>query len=244
MVKTIVGLDLAATLQRGKVGIAVIQNQKEIFSLNSTQLVKSTWEILSIIDDEAAQTPVILAIDAPLKLPLSNDSLETDAVELETQWPMVYTYRPWEYLVFEKLKKEYGVSGRPFSSLTLTHRGQVLKMLLERKGWKLISSPDQFTDRCFTEVFPNLTMNILDLRRLGGKDERRRKFVSRLFTDGYHGMCLENETGEQLDAFMDKEDILDAIICAWTGALFLQSLVQPKLAVCLGDDRYGFVICP
>ena len=43
---------------------------------------------------------------------------------------------------------------------------------------------------------------------------------------------------------MDEEDILDAIICVWTGALFARSTTQSKMAVCLGDDKYGFVICP
>jgi hypothetical protein len=104
---------------------------------------------------------LIKAIDAPLKLAMSDKPNESNIRNMESQWPMVYTYRPWEYLIFEKLRKEYGISGRPFSSLTITNRAQVLRRLVERRGWKLVSSPDQITGKCFTEVFPNLTMGIL-----------------------------------------------------------------------------------
>ncbi len=107
------------------------------------------------------------------------------------------------------------------------------------RGWKLVSSPDQMTDRCYTEVFPNLTMGIL-----GFAKQKRWEFVSNLFQDGYCGVSLSNEIGKPLESFMDEEDILDAIICAWTGALFARSTNQSKMAVCLGNDKYGFVICP
>jgi hypothetical protein len=247
MIKTVVGIDLAATLQSAKVGMAVVENRGVDFYLISTKLAKTTEEILHFIDDSEFQTPTLLAIDAPLQLPLSGKPSEYDAHEEEKVWPMVYTYRPWEYLVFEKLRKEYGISGRPFSSLTITYRAQVLKGLLQRRGWKLVASPGQTTDRCFTEVFPNLTMGVLEPRRLNGredKEERRQNFVKRLFAEGYLGVYLKNESGEELEALMNYPDVLDAIICAWTGAIFVHSSVQPKVVVCLGDDEYGFVICP
>jgi predicted RNase H-like nuclease len=103
----------------------------------------------------------------------------------------------------------------------------------------MVSSPDQMTGRCFTEVFPNLTMGIL-----GFEKQKRCEFASNLFQDGYCWVSLSNETGNQLKSFMADEDILDAIICSWTGALFARSTNQSKKAVCLVDDKYGFVICP
>jgi predicted RNase H-like nuclease len=106
-------------------------------------------------------------------------------------------------------------------------------------GWIMVSSPDQMTGRCFTEVFPNLTMGIL-----GFEKQKRWDFVSKLFQDGYCGLSLKNETGKPLESYMAEEDILDAIICAWSGALFDRTTNQSKKAVCLGDDKYGFVICP
>ena len=63
---------------------------------------------------------LIKAIDAPLKLAMSDKPNESNIRNMESQWPMVYTYRPWGYLIFEKLRKEYGISGRPFSSLTIS----------------------------------------------------------------------------------------------------------------------------
>lgn len=237
MTKTVIGLDLAATFQKKKVGVAVVKNQGDVFALTSVKLLKSTDEILEVV--QKAEPPALLAIDAPLKIALSDEPNEINIRNMETQWPMVYTYRPWEYLIFEKLRKEYGISGRPFSSLTITYRAQVLRRLLEKGGWELVSSPDQMTGRCFTEVFPNLTMGIL-----GFEKQKRWEFASNLFQDGYCGVSLSNETGKQLESVMNEDDILDAIICAWTGALFVCSTNQSKMAVCLGDDKYGFVICP
>ena len=207
MLKTIIGLDLAATFKKRKVGVAVVKIQRDVCALTSVQLLKSTDEILGAV--QKAEPPVLLAIDAPLKLPLSDEPNELNIQDMENRWPMVYTYRPWEYLVFERLRKEYGISGRPFSSLAITYRAQALKGLLERGGWKLVSSPDQITDRCFTEVFPNLTLGIL-----GFAKQKRWEFVSNLFQDGYCGVSLSNETGKPLKNFLAKEDILDAIICA------------------------------
>jgi hypothetical protein len=237
VIRTIIGLDLAATFQKKKVGLAVVKIQGDVFALTSVQLLKSSDEILDAI--QKAKPPVLLAIDAPLKLALSDEPDESNIRDMESQWPMVYTYRPWEYLVFEKLKKKYGISGRPFSSLTITYRAQLLRGLLEKVGWKLISLPEQMNDRCFTEVFPNLTMGIM-----GFTKQKRSEFVSNLFQNEYCGISLLNETGKPLNNFMDKEDILDAIICVWTGSLFARSTNQSKMAVCLGDDKYGFVICP
>jgi hypothetical protein len=79
---------------------------------------------------------------------------------------------------------------------------------------------------------------------LGIAKQKRWEFVTNLFTDGYCGVSWSNETGKPLESFMDEDDILDAIICAWTGALFARSTNQSKMAICLGDDKYGFVICP
>lgn len=243
MVNTIVGLDLAATLKDNKVGVAILERKAAGFALASAYLVKHTSQIMDLIHRKAVKPPVLMAIDAPLRLPLDNEELALS--DLEARWPMVYTYRPWEYLVFQRLKKEYAVSGRPFSSLTITYRGQILKRVLEGEGWQLISSPSQISDRCFTEVFPNLTMGILMKPTAGDdKDERRRRFVTGLFGKGYHGIALQNETGKQLDEFLHSPDMLDAIICAWTGCLFAKSRRQPRLAICLGDETFGFVICP
>jgi predicted nuclease with RNAse H fold len=146
VINTIIGLDLAATFQKKKVGVAVVNNQGDAFALTSVQLLKSTDEILDSV--RKAEPPVLSAIDAPLKLPLSDNPYESNTRDMELQWPMVYTYRPWEYLIFEKLRKEYRISGRPFSSLTITYRAQILRRLLEMRGWKLVSSPEQMTNRC------------------------------------------------------------------------------------------------
>ena len=40
------------------------------------------------------------------------------------------------------------------------------------------------------------------------------------------------------------KDILDAIICSWTGALLIRSTEGSKFAFALGDEKFGFVICP
>ena len=245
MFKTIIGLDLASTFKKSKVGLAVLEKKPKGFSLSSTKLVKSTNEILAAIEE--VRPPVLLAIDAPLKLPINSDFSYADIEIAEMKWPMTYTYRPWENLIFLKLKNEFEVSGRPFSSLTLTYRGIILKRLLEEKGWVLISSPNHIADYAFTEVFPNLTMNVLEKAKIneaGDKKEKRREFVTRLFAEGYHDVILKNETGAPLSSFMKKEDILDAIICAWTGALFAESQFKKNTALCLGDDEFGFVICP
>ena len=68
--------------------------------------------------------------------------------------------------------------------------------------------------------------------------------MTRLFAEGYHDVVLTNETGAPLSSFMTKEDILDGIICAWTGALFAESRYKKNTALCLGDDEFGFVISP
>jgi hypothetical protein len=238
MKKTIMGIDLAATFKKSKVGVAVIESLGDnSFALTSVYLLKTTKKILSLITDH--KTSTLLAIDAPLKLPIDYKTSKIEITQIEDHWSMAYTYRPWEYLIFEKLKSEYKISGRPFSSLTITHRARELKRLLEDEGWKLISSPDQVGDLSFTEVFPNLTMGIL-------KHEgpvNRMIFVEQLLErniirDG--DIYIEDETGERL-AWQPpyNEDILDAIICAWTGVLFITGK-----AMCLGDDKLGFVICP
>jgi len=76
--------------------------------------------------------------------------------------------------------------------LAITHRAQILKGLLERRGWRLVSSPGQLTDHCFTEVFPNLTMGVLE----PGRSDRARRwdFVQRLFHGGYNDISLGNDT--------------------------------------------------
>ena len=68
--------------------------------------------------------------------------------------------------------------------------------------------------------------------------------MTRLFAEGYHDVVLTNETGAPLSSFMTKEDILDGIICAWTGALFAESRYKNNTPLCLGDDEFGFVISP
>jgi len=139
--------------------------------------------------------------------------IESYISELEAQYPMVYTYRPWEHLILLKLKDEYGISGQPFTSLALTYRAQILKGILERRGWKLVSSPHQTTDYCFSEVFPNLTMDILSR----GVEYSKRELVRGLFDIKERGdMHLFDGTNSRLPGtpYDQGGDILDAIICA------------------------------
>jgi hypothetical protein len=240
MIETIIGLDLAATFQKPKVGLALVEKQGERFVLSTAKLIKSTREILDSI-----QLPsVLLAIDAPLRLPLGNDPQIDRIEELEREWNMLYTYRPWEHLAFHKLSKVYSISGRPFSSLALTYTAQILKGLLEKCGWKLVSSPDQASGLCFTEVFPNLTVEILLDEKKGESREpleKKQEFVSNLFAGGYD-ISLVDKTKEGLPSFMKCEDKLDAIICAWTGALLIQSQENSMPIRMLHTARFSVIV--
>lgn len=231
---SIIGIDLAATFKQKKVGVAVVDYRDDRSVLSAVGLLKSTEEILSFIDP--ISSPVLLAIDCPLKLPMNFSPLESLVHKTESEWPMLYTYRPWEFLIFQTLKQTYGVSGRPFSSLTITFRGQILRKLLERRGWKLTSDPRKMADRCFTEVFPNLTLGILK--------EQRREVVASILEGRYSRITLSNKTGEAVESLIKNDDVADAVICAWTGALFVHSQTQPRSVMRLGDDKFGFVICP
>lgn len=260
MLNTVVGLDLAATLRAPKVGMAVLRREGGKYELTGSWTVRWTREVLDILHGEGIKPPVLVAIDAPIKLPFGaltgRGSLEAKVRELEELagtpggWDMVYTYRPWEYVIFEKLK-ECGISGRPFSSLAITYRGQVLKELLEDRGWELVWSPGQLKGRgrYFTEVFPNLAIGILDKAGASGakgsKGERlsrKRAFVWRLFKEGYNGVSLVDRAGLKVEGAGDH--LLDAVICAWTGALLAESGCGKPKALCLGNEEYGFVICP
>lgn len=237
--ETVIGLDLAATLRKAKVGVAVVGHDRDGPVLREVMAVRTTDEILKIVDE--VRLPALLAIDAPLKLPFSCDASEEEIAKLEGQWDMVYTYRPWEDLIFNKCS-QLKVSGRPFSSLSLTYRAQILKGILEKRRWKLISSPWREADgkkKYFTEVFPNLTMAAMgtQFKSKGEKESKRLSFVEGLFQEN---SIITFRKGRLVGDLADKEeDILDAIICAWTGVMFLEGST-----ICLGDDRYGFVICP
>ncbi len=240
MVNTIVGIDLAATLQGDHVGIAILQNDRGAFVLTGHHCVRYTNDIFSIINNEILTPPVLLSIDAPLKLPLYCNDEAPNIHAAEQQWPMIYTYRPWEYLIFHGIGNEYKISGRSFSQIAITYRGQILKSLIERNEWQLISSPNQLSSHSFIEVFPNLTVGILERSAIGAnateRQKLRRKFVDALFAVSYLGVTLRASEPYLIPT---NPDVLDSIICAWTGALFSKSL-----AVCLGDDGFGFVICP
>jgi len=238
--QTVVGIDLAATLKKSKVGFAIARTEGSHYRLTAAYPLRTTSEILSQLSE--LEPPVLLAIDAPLKLPLSDIHQETMIDDLETQWDMVYTYRPWEDLIFNKSSR-FKVSGRPFSSLAITYRAQILKGVLERRGWKLIASPNEMTSNeqyYFTEVFPNLTMSIMGATsgEKRGRAKQRLAFVEGLFDEGQHEVALKGR--EEVDRLSEEdEDVLDAIICAWTGVLFLAGK-----AIVLGDEKYGSVACP
>ncbi len=78
MLNTIIGLDLAATFDEPRVGVAVLRRQGDGFALVSTALVTTAREILR--STEKAKAPVLLAIDAPLKLPVACDASEVENV--------------------------------------------------------------------------------------------------------------------------------------------------------------------
>ncbi|MCX7966323.1 MAG: DUF429 domain-containing protein, partial [Syntrophorhabdaceae bacterium] len=181
-------------------------------------------------------------IDAPLKLPIPDVFTEKMINDIEHEWGKVYTFRPYEDLIFNK-KSKFKASGRTFSSLAITYRAQILRIILEMRGWRLIASPDEVIDKrhnYFTEVFPHLTLNILGIK-LGKKRVRykqKQEFVKDLFKKKIYGIYFKRKN--DLKDLSDKEeDVLDAIICGWTGVLFLL-----KKTICFGDKKYGFVICP
>jgi hypothetical protein len=238
--RTVIGLDLAATFQGRKVGIAAVAIRDGRFCLTSVHTISKTREILTAID-QAAAPPVLLAIDAPLKLPIDPGASEELIEVREAEWDMPYTYRPWEHLIFHGLRREYSISGRPFSSLSLTHRAQVLRRLLANRGWVLTSTSSEEALCTFTEVFPNLTVGILER----GEAPSHHQFASNLFDQGYNGLALTNETGTGLPHLLANEHRTDAIICAWTGCLFIKP-PDPSApsAICLGDSEFGFVLCP
>ena len=248
MLNTVIGLDLAATFDQPRVGVAILRRQGGVFALVSTALVTSTEEILNEI--KGATPPALLAIDAPLKLPVACGASDAEIAEVERRWNRPYSYRPWEYLVFEdrQMKREYAISGRPFSSMVLTYRGQILMGLLQRRGWNLASLPQELGQRSFTEVFPNLTLGILQGPRPKDKHQRqamRQAFVTDLFRRGHNGIRLVNKTGKELPTLTTNGDVADAIICAWTGSLLPKSDVGTGcVGIRLGDMENGFVMCP
>jgi hypothetical protein len=69
---TIIGLDLAATFRKAKVGAAVMVKTSHGYELLRADLIKTSDEILAVI--EGIEPPALLCIDAPLKLPINEHS--------------------------------------------------------------------------------------------------------------------------------------------------------------------------
>jgi len=160
----ILGIDLAGSEKR-KTGICLLYKK-----LNAKcRILFKDKEILDLIEEER---PDLIAIDAPLSLPLGRKNLRRSKIH------------------FRKCDRELWKFGIKFFPITLgpmrtlTKRGVKLKKILEKKGFKVI------------EVYPGASQDILRIPRKGEGIKRLFRGLKKLGIKGLR----KNLTDDELDA--------------------------------------------
>jgi hypothetical protein len=161
----IVGIDLAGSEKR-KTGFCILDKH-----LNCS--TKILYKDKEIIDETIKAKPRIIAIDAPLSLPLGRKSLE------ERRAPHL---RKCDRELLQMKIKFFPITLGPMRKLT--KRGMKLKKIFEKRKFKVI------------EVFPGATQDILGIPRKQKSLRKLRFGLKRL------GIVFKNKkmSGDELDA--------------------------------------------
>ncbi|MDT7891733.1 MAG: DUF429 domain-containing protein [Thermoproteota archaeon] len=163
--KKVAGIDLAGSEKRYS-GVCIMDE-----SLNSrTLLLRKDEEIISYMMKE---NPVVIAIDAPLSLPLGRKSLEE---------PAHIHLRECDKALLRMGIKLFPASLGPMRKLT--NRGIKLRRIFEEKGFEVI------------EVLPGATQDLLGIPR---KHQNIKALAKGLKELGIKGI-EENMSGDELDA--------------------------------------------
>ncbi|KPJ57074.1 hypothetical protein AMJ49_02885 [Parcubacteria bacterium DG_74_2] len=160
----ILGIDLAGSEKR-KTGICLMDEE---LKANCLILFKDK-EILEFIDKEK---PKLIAIDAPLSLPLGRKNLRRSKIH----------FRKCDKELFSLGIKFFPITLEPMRSLT--KRGMKLRKILKKRGFEVI------------EVYPGASQDLLSIPRKGKGIE---KLLSGLKKLGVRGL-KKNLTGDELDA--------------------------------------------
>ena len=107
--------------------------------------------------------------------------------------------------------------------LPMTYRGMRMLAALRKAGWAVAPMDSGNRDRAAIEVMPGATLRALGLPYRGYKKGRNRFEMRRRILDGLAKNTRVRVAGqaELLETCMTIDDALDAVVAAFTGALWL-----------------------
>jgi predicted RNase H-like nuclease len=107
--------------------------------------------------------------------------------------------------------------------LPMTHHGMRMLAALRSTGWAVAPMDSGSRDRTAIEVMPGATLNALRLPHKGYKKGRNRFELRRRILDGLAKNTRVSVAGlaELSETCMTIDDALDAVVAAFTGALWI-----------------------
>lgn len=223
----VAGIDLAAG--RGVTEVAILFTAEggdlPTFQAERYREVITDDDILAAITLAA---PAVIAIDAPLSLPVSvaRSLTSASAAIVETAATSPYTRAAerdprWKTLGVRPLPVSF-LGGLTFRAISLLPRLRAAAPASE-----------------IIEVFPTATLRLLDVRPLEGQQKRLSKTTVAMRTAAQQGLTRWITGIPPVESALLGADHLDALAAALTGIMYLQGRYEA-----LGDADEGQIIVP